>query len=568
MRRGIRRAALPAALSVVLTAAACGGGAGGPRRDEGAAEGRGGCDRGIAEGVDAWSDAGFSGSVAVVDGGEVACAAAAGAADPATGRANAADTVFSIGSVSKAFTAAAVLDLVDEGRLSLTDRVGDVVPGLGGPVAGVTVEHVLLHTSGLVGDHGHDHVPLARDEAVAALGGLELAGEPGAAFRYSNAGYTLLALIVEEASGRPYREHLAGEILRLPGGGAAGGFWDGNPAAPGPRAVGDPGDGTTGEPGDFPGPHWALTGNGDLAMTMRDLASWTHALFTGRVVSPEAVERLLGLRFDHGDGTAELPGWVAIDAPGFGEPVVAAEGGGGDVGHEAVVAWLPESGRALAIASNSQDVPAGDLLRTVGPALAAGEPWPAPDAVADVDPADAAAVAGTYELGGGDTLAVTGRAGRLVIAATGADAAAALRPRPEGVAAGEVAAHEAAVQALLAGGTPAGRDERAALAAETGPIDRIDPAGTVVENGELRSYVQARGADRSALAWYALDGDGNVAAAEIDVAPPALVLGAAGDGRYRPDDPLGDGADVTVTFAAGRLTISGPDGTTTARSAG
>src|SRR3546814_20068564 len=57
-------------------------------------------------------------------------------------------------------------------------------------------------------------------------------------FLYSNAGYTLLALVVEETAGMTYRDQLASEILPLPDGRSAGGFWAGEPAAPGPRAGG------------------------------------------------------------------------------------------------------------------------------------------------------------------------------------------------------------------------------------------------------------------------------------------------------------------------------------------
>ena len=200
----------------------------------------GGCDPTFAE----WAEAGFSGSIAISRGGELECVGGYGTADEATGRPNTVDTVFSIGSVTKAFTAAAIAELVDRGALSLDDRAGQLVPGLSGPAAAATVEQLLLHTSGLTGSHGADHEPLARDQAVEAIGGLEAASAPGAELLYSNAGYTLLALIVEEASGQSYRDHTVAEILPLPDGHLAGGFWDGEPAAPGPRAIGVMEDGT------------------------------------------------------------------------------------------------------------------------------------------------------------------------------------------------------------------------------------------------------------------------------------------------------------------------------------
>ena len=167
-----------------------------------------GCPDLTGEALEAWGDAGFSGTIAVSSGDEVDCVESFGLADRERATANDADTVYSIGSVSKAFTAAAVLALVDDGSLTLDDRAGQLLPTLSGPIADASVEELLLHTSGLTGSHGSDHRPLTRDQALDAISGLELAFQPGTEFLYSNAGYTLLALIVEEVSGVPYRDFL------------------------------------------------------------------------------------------------------------------------------------------------------------------------------------------------------------------------------------------------------------------------------------------------------------------------------------------------------------------------
>lgn len=147
-----------------------------------------GCDPVLAEALLAWAHAGFSGSIAISTGGEFDCLAAYGMANAATEAPNSVDTVFSIGSVSKAFTAAAFFRLVDAGELTLTDRAGALIQDLAGPGADATVEQLLLHTSGLIGSHGSDHEPLGRDEALAAIGDLEQEFEPGSQFLYSNAG--------------------------------------------------------------------------------------------------------------------------------------------------------------------------------------------------------------------------------------------------------------------------------------------------------------------------------------------------------------------------------------------
>jgi CubicO group peptidase (beta-lactamase class C family) len=520
------------------------------------------CDATTHEALGAWEAAGFSGVVTITDGdGEPVCEWGYGFADEAAGRQNTADTVFALGSVSKAVTAAAVLDLVDHGDLALDDRAGDRLPALTGPAADARIDHLLLHTSGLSGSHGADHEPLTRDEAIAAISELELAEEPGATFLYSNAGYTLLALLVEEAAGVDYRESIVTEILTLPDGEIAGGFWDGEPAPNGPRAVGYHDDGETGALGDFTGPHWALTGNGDVAMTMPQLAAWTRALFTGELLSPSTADLLTTLRFDNGDGTEEAPGWVVLESETFGEPVFASAGGGGDVGHDVVVAWLPDTQRVVTIASNRAEITAEDLLQALAPALVAGDPLPHPPTVDEtVDPAALDALVGTYAVDGASSFEVRATDSGLEITAVGGDAMGTLFAPPAGTDPEAVAAHEAAVLDLFEGETEAGRDELDALAQDLGSIEDVTLTGSAFIDGEIRTYVELTAAGTVTPGWYALDDGGGVAAVEIAVSPPTLVVLPVGDDRFRPDDPAGTGPDVSVRFRDGTMSVVGPAG--------
>jgi CubicO group peptidase (beta-lactamase class C family) len=553
-------AAFAAAVLVTATAAGC------TEDDPGdggiAATAAAPCDRALDASFSAWASAGFSGSVAISTGGRFECRAAYGSANDAANTPNTTGTVFSIGSITKAFTAAAVHHLVDDGKLSLDDRAGGLLPELKGPVAGATVRQLLLHTSGLKGSHGNDTEPLSRDAAVKAIGELELVSEPGSAFLYSNAGYTLLALIIDKLSGSSYRDYVVSNILPLGGGRVAGGFWNGEPAAPQPRALGYFEDGATGEHGDFAGPYWAVEGNGGLAMTTGDLAMWTHALFTGRVVSPASTKSIAtpGHRVD--DGRSETPGWVAYDASVFGEPFLATAGGGGDVGHNAVVMWLPAERRAIAMASNKPRISAEALLKKIGPALAAGRALPTPDTSAVK--ADLAAAAGRYVLATGGSFEVVARKDRLAVAATGADAVAALFPPPADVTADDLRAHEAAVSALLAGQTQEGRKERRFFEDDFGPIANVALAGTIAAGGAIRTYVNVTTGKRVILGWFELNEAGGVEGAEIPTGAPTLDFLPSGDDRYHPDDPTGAGPDTTVAFTDGRMTVTGRTGSTVA----
>jgi CubicO group peptidase (beta-lactamase class C family) len=519
------------------------------------------CDATLDAVFGAWARAGFSGSVAVSTGGRFDCLAGYGVADDATGARNTADTVFSIGSVSKAFTATAILRLAEAGRLSLDDRVGKLVPAVTGPVADATVRHLLLHTSGIGGSVGADDQPLDRAGAIAAINKLESTFPPGADDAYSNAGYTLLAIIIDTVSGLSYREYMVRHVLTLPGG-AAGGFGHGRPTAAGPVAAGYLDDGEPGRAGDFTGPYWATEGNGSMAMTIKDLATWTHALFKGE---------LAGLAGEPGHAVGEgrshtLGGWVAFDASVHGLPIVAAAGGGGDVGHNTAVVWIPGRDRVVALSSNRAVLTAEELLAATVPALVAGEPLPVPAAPAGGG--DPAAPAGNYRLETGGSFEVTVADGRARIEANGADAVGVLFPPRGRFSAGDLRGHEQRVLGVLAGRTREGREERAAVADRFGPVTAVTGGGTVVADGEMRTYVTVTTRDGPRLGWYAVDEHSTIEGAELPTGPPSLTLVPVGAGRYRPDDPAGTGPEVTLDFDGGRVTVSGPAGTATARRPG
>jgi CubicO group peptidase (beta-lactamase class C family) len=452
------------------------------------------CPAETASALEAWAEAGFSGTVAISTDERFDCLAGYG---PATGTPNTPDTVFDIGSVTKVFTAAVVFSLVDQGKVTLDAPVAQYLPELTGPVRAATIRQLLLHTSGLNGTHGDDSEPMSPDAALAAISRLELAFPPGERHLYSNAGYTLLALVVERFGG--YRDLLTSRILP-PG----AGFWHGRPAPRGPRAVGDGGAPRTGS-------FWGLEGNGGIAMSAKDLASWTRAFFT--------------------EHPTETPGWAVADAS---TPFLSAAGGGGDTGHNVVVAWVPARERVVVIASNGSEVDAEDLLAAIGPALLAGDPLPRPTTV-EVD----AAMVGTYTLGTGGSFEVTGDG---VITASGADAIAALFPRQAGF--GE---HEERVMAMLDGQTREGREERAQLDEAHGAITALSVDGTVDHDGELRTYVTIVAGGRPLLGWYALNEEGGIEGVEVPTAPPGLRV-----------------ADAKVSFADNELTVSG----TTARRGG
>jgi CubicO group peptidase (beta-lactamase class C family) len=167
---------------------------------------------------------GFSGSVLVAVGDEVALAKGYGIADAKTGAPCAAETTFDLGSLSKPITALVVLELAERGTLKLDDRLERFFPGTPKDKQGITLHQLLAHTSGL--PRGHATVGsrmFERDEFLKCVLALELESKPGAKHSYSNLGYGLVAAAVEVATKKPFEESVR-ELVFEPAGMERTGF--------------------------------------------------------------------------------------------------------------------------------------------------------------------------------------------------------------------------------------------------------------------------------------------------------------------------------------------------------
>lgn len=154
-------------------------------------------------------------------------------------QANQVDTKFDLGSMGKMFTSVAILQLVEQGRLSLDDRIVDAVPDYPNREVAekVTVHHLLTHTAGMGDCFEGEFFATPRDQLRTVEGYLPLfvddplQFEPGAQWAYSNEGYIVLGLIVERVTGQSYWDYVGGEYLHAcrdgqqrrlrPGGGGA-----------------------------------------------------------------------------------------------------------------------------------------------------------------------------------------------------------------------------------------------------------------------------------------------------------------------------------------------------------
>jgi CubicO group peptidase (beta-lactamase class C family) len=158
----------------------------------------------------------------VIDG-ELAHLGVTGSRDLAGTQPVTGDTVFRIASMTKSFTAMAILKLREQGKLSLDDLAEQYVPELKGltyPTTDsprITVRHLLSHAEGFPEDNpwGDQQLSATEDQFSAMLrGGIPFSNPPGVAYEYSNYGFAILGRIVTRVSGVPYRTYVANEVLR------------------------------------------------------------------------------------------------------------------------------------------------------------------------------------------------------------------------------------------------------------------------------------------------------------------------------------------------------------------
>ncbi|NOX70570.1 MAG: beta-lactamase family protein [Gammaproteobacteria bacterium] len=144
-------------------------------------------------------------------------AGASGMADLETARAMTADTIVYAGSLSKVLTAVLTLQLVEDGKLSLSDRVDGIATQSSIDAPDVTISHLLTHASGLEreGDFGYWFTADFPDRTALEryLRATELRNPPGTSLHYSNIGYAKLGLVIEDADGRPYADALLARVL-------------------------------------------------------------------------------------------------------------------------------------------------------------------------------------------------------------------------------------------------------------------------------------------------------------------------------------------------------------------
>ena len=233
---------------------------------------------------------GFSGTVLVVRDDQVVLLKGYGFADAERGIRNTAATRFEMNSMTKMFTGVAILQLAAQGRLRLSDSVGTYFDGFPPAKQQATIEQLAMHTSGLI-VKGSDLAGDSRQAFVRDVAQTPLESPPGESYRYTNAGFSLLAAIIETTSGESYEQYLRRHLFEAAGMLTAL-FRNEVPAGDSLFAHGYVGTPAAREPGP-PNPYvWGTVGAGGVWCTVGDMYLWLQALEARRVL-PEAEWRRL-----------------------------------------------------------------------------------------------------------------------------------------------------------------------------------------------------------------------------------------------------------------------------------
>jgi CubicO group peptidase (beta-lactamase class C family) len=344
---------------------------------------------------------GLSGTFLVVKDGTVVLHEGFGFADRDRRIPNGPDTLFEIASLTKTFTAAAILRLEMAGRLRTDDRIEKHLGPFPPAKAPATLHHLLTHTAGLL-RVGSGMDAADREGFVKAMKDAPPESPPGEHYRYTNAGYSLLAAVVERVSGEPYEVFVRRELFG-PAGLTDAGFRGERPPDDPRLAWGYLGqlDRVERRPREPLG--WGAKGAGGMVMTVGDLYKWHLAIHGDRVLS----------------AAARAKAFYAWPTEGYGWHVGQLAGrdviqkGGGMPDFASHLVYYPRESLVVIFATNDLRQRWRQTLLKALPAVAFGETLPLPPPIVDIGPDALRALAGRFRTGSGAMIEVQAHDGFL-----------------------------------------------------------------------------------------------------------------------------------------------------------
>jgi CubicO group peptidase (beta-lactamase class C family) len=369
----------------------------------------------------------FNGSTLIAHKGKIVLSAGYGLASYEFQVACKPETKFNIASLSKQFTAAAILLLEQKGKLSVSDKIGKYIADLSSDQAEkVTIHHLLTHSSGIPSLFRSG--PLAKiteaanaisaTELIAYSKDLELQFEPGTKYEYSNSGYIMLAAIIEKVSGKSYRAFLNDELFAPLG--MTSTLYPDDPAEIIPQKA----NGYSGFAGElskpkYMHPDWEL-GAGGIHSTVEDLFSWYKALQANKILNAAQTKKLLAPHIKISEKRYYGYGWFLEEL--YGKKIIRH--GGTTNGYTCDLMWIPSDDIFTVSLTNVLPYSGShspEELNNKAAGLLLGEDLKLPAKAISLTANQMAAVEGKYELSPGYYLEIKAEGNRLISKASGAN---------------------------------------------------------------------------------------------------------------------------------------------------
>jgi CubicO group peptidase (beta-lactamase class C family) len=279
-----------------------------------------------------------------------------------------ADTIHELASVSKAFTAVGTLLLVQDGKLSLDDKLSKFFPE--GEKSGwdkITLRHLLQHTSGLP-DYLESLQDIGKEwttaEIVESISGKPLEFEPGTKFAYSNSGYAMLGFIIEKASGTDIGNFMRDRVWRPFGLNRT--HLNNSLAVIEDLADGYERSGSQLVRQAFTSQAFSKTGDGHVVSTTGDLYRWYKALFAGKILKKPMLDEMVAMSkasYVKAEGQEQWYGMGIFHIEKDGKTLITHSGGW--MGTTTIFLYWPQQDDFIAIFTNRGRTKIDDLLKVV-----------------------------------------------------------------------------------------------------------------------------------------------------------------------------------------------------------
>jgi CubicO group peptidase (beta-lactamase class C family) len=279
----------------------------------------------------AYLDSSLAGSVIVAEKGVVILQKAYGYSNNETKKPNTVNTLFNVASIGKQFTVYAILNLEREGKLKTTDYLTKYIGSFGGTRDSITIEHLLIHRSGIA-KGGVELDYSTRDKFIQSVKTASAdAFTPGKGYRYSNAGFSMLAAVVEIVSGTSFEEYLFKNIFTPLKMNSTGYPWEMRID----KSLLATGYNSKRQPLPVQEDIWAARGPGNIVTTMEDLFKWIMAYKNNNFLSPEMRNKILTEYFPN----EESFGWTKTVTK---RNTKFLHKGGGRPDFESRLMWFPD----------------------------------------------------------------------------------------------------------------------------------------------------------------------------------------------------------------------------------